>query len=182
MVAVMVRNPHDWMASMCRHGYTAKWKRTAKNCPNLYEGNSVHAKFGPGPSDHASLAHMWNDWNGVYFNASFPRVMVRFEDTIFFPKEVSKKVCSCVGGKLITPKENDGIFHYVIDSAKTGPGHGPGKKRNGLIDAWIKYGRAREVKLSKSDLEFSEKYLNRDIVQALSWGFPPIPAEDAPKS
>eukprot|EP00545_Synedropsis_sp_CCMP1620_P005253 CAMPEP_0119029820 /NCGR_PEP_ID=MMETSP1176-20130426/40714_1 /TAXON_ID=265551 /ORGANISM="Synedropsis recta cf, Strain CCMP1620" /LENGTH=451 /DNA_ID=CAMNT_0006986175 /DNA_START=9 /DNA_END=1360 /DNA_ORIENTATION=- len=148
MVAVMVRHPHDWMSSMCRHGYTAKWNRTARNCPNLYEGNKVTAKFGAGPSAHDSLAHMWNDWNGVYYNATFPRLMVRFEDTIFFPKETSRQVCTCVGGKLMTPKEKDGLFHYVIDSAKTGPGHGPGQKRNGLIDAWIKYGKARQTKLS----------------------------------
>jgi hypothetical protein len=175
MVAVMLRHPHDWMASMCRHGYTAKWDRNSKNCPNLYDGNIVNAKFGPGPSQHASLAHMWNDWNGAYYNATFPRVMVRFEDTIFFPKETSRKICTCVGGKLITPKEKDGVFHYVIDSAKTGPGHGPGQKRNGLIDAWIKYGKAQKNYMGKSDLEFAAKHLDRDIVDAMKWKFPEIP-------
>ena len=177
MVAVMLRNPHDWMSSMCRHGYTAKWNRTAKNCPNLYDGNTVTAKFGPGPSSHLSLAHMWNDWNGVYYNATFPRLLVRFEDTIFFPKETSRTICTCVGGKLVTPKEKDGLFHYVIDSAKTGPGHGPGQQRNGLIDAWIKYGKARKITLGKSDLEFSAKNLDRDIVSAMHWEFPEIPDE-----
>ena len=177
MVAVMLRNPHDWMSSMCRHGYTAKWNRTAKNCPNLYDGNTVAAKFGPGPSSHLSLAHMWNDWNGVYYNATFPRLLVRFEDTIFFPKETSRTICTCVGGKLVTPKEKDGLFHYVIDSAKTGPGHGPGQQRNGLIDAWIKYGKARKITLGKSDLEFSAKNLDRDIVSAMHWEFPEIPDE-----
>jgi hypothetical protein len=175
LVAVMLRDPHDWMASMCRHGYTARWDRNSANCPNLYDGNIVQAKFGPGPSTHDSLAHMWNDWNGAYYNADYPRVLVRFEDTIFFPKEVAQKVCTCVGGELFPPKENDGMFHYVIDSAKTGPGHGPGKKRNGLIDAWIKYGKAQQIRLGKSDLEFSAKHLNRDIVESMHWKFPPIP-------
>lgn len=176
-VAAMVRHPHDWMASMCRNGYTAKWNHTGRNCPNLYDGNVVEAKFGPGPSNHSSLAHMWNDWNGAYHRAPFPRVLVRFEDTIFFPKETSLKICTCVGGILTTPKENDGLFHYVIDSAKTGPGHGAGKKRNGLIDAWIKYGNARTTKLKKSDLEFAAKHLDRGIVSALKWEFPEIPAK-----
>ena len=174
-VAAMLRDPHDWMASMCRHGYTAKWNHTARNCPNLFDGNVVNAKFGPGPSHHASLVHMWNDWNGAYHRAPFPRALVRFEDTIFFPKETSRIICTCVGGKLTTPKENDGLFHYVIDSAKTGPGHGAGKKRNGLIDAWIKYGNARITKMSKSDLEFAAKHLDRDIVSAMQWKFPEIP-------
>lgn len=175
MVAVMVRHAHDWMSSMCRHGYTAKWNRTAKNCPNLYTNNTVTAKFGPGPSTHDSLAHMWNDWNGAYYDGNVSRLMIRFEDVIFFPKETSRKVCNCVGGKLVTPKEKDGLFHYVIDSAKTGPGHGPGQKRNGLIDAWIKYGKARKTTLHKSDLEFASQHVRRDIMDSLEWDFPEIP-------
>ena len=174
MVAVMVRHPHDWIKSMCRHCYTAKWIHKKDNCPNLYDGNTVHAKFGPGPSDHASIAHMWNDWNGVYHNATFPRLLVRFEDTVFFPKEVSRRVCSCVGGKLMTPKERDGLFHYVIDSAKTGPGHGPGAKRNGLLDAWIKYGKPRDyTPFRPSDLEFIEQHIDHQIMSDLGWQGPP---------
>lgn len=176
MVAVMVRHAHDWMMSMCRHAYTAKWAYNKKNCPNLFEGNNVTAKFGAGPSSHSSLAAMWNDWNRAYYNATFPRLMVRFEDTVFFPKETSRIICNCVGGKLMTPKEKDGLFHYVIDSAKTGPGHGPGKKRNGLLDAWIRYGRPRDFsKFSKSDLEFADQAVDREIMEALRWDFPEIP-------
>jgi hypothetical protein len=33
---------------------------------------------------------------------------------------------------------DDGTFHYVVRSAKTGPAHGA--QRNGLIDSWAKYG------------------------------------------
>jgi hypothetical protein len=75
---------------------------------------------------------------------------------------------------LITPKEKDGVFHYVIDSAGTGPGHGPGQKRNGLIDAWIKYGKAQKNYMGKSDM-FAAKHLDRGTVDAMKWKFPEIP-------
>jgi len=175
MVASMVRNPYDWMASMCRHGYTAKWDRNSKNCPNLYDGNEVNAKFGPGPSHHLSLAHMWNDWNRAYYNATFPRLMVRFEDVVFFPKETARKICTCVGGKLVTPKEHDGLFHYVIDSALVGKGHGAAQKRNGLIDAWIKYGKPRKFAFSESDMEYSERHLDKEMMDIFHWDSPSIP-------
>lgn len=173
MVTSMIRNPYDWMASMCRHGYTAKWNRSRNNCPNLYDGNEVNAKFGPGPSHHLSLAHMWNDWNRAYFNATYPRLMIRFEDVVFFPKETARKICTCVGGKLLTPKENDGIFHYVIDSALTGAGHGGAQKRNGLIDAWIKYGKPRNITFSASDMKYAESHLDTDMMETFRWNIPP---------
>jgi hypothetical protein len=174
MVFSIVRHPYEWIMSMCRHGYTAKWDRTRFNCPNLYEGNTVDAHFGAGDSHHASIAHMWNDWNGAYFNATYPRLMVRFEDVIFYPKQLSRKICACVGGKFYPPKENDGIFHYVIDSAKVGPGHGPSKHRNGLVDAYIKYGRQRDFgPLSRKDLDFMGKTFDKNIMRALRWEGPP---------
>ncbi|KAL3936752.1 MAG: hypothetical protein SGBAC_008004 [Bacillariaceae sp.] len=70
-----------------------------------------------------SLVHYWNDWYGSYYykndakssgNAAtttgkkpkeeeeeekeFPRLMIRFEDTLFHAKTVMKLVCACGGG------------------------------------------------------------------------------------
>jgi hypothetical protein len=175
MVAAMVRHPHDWINSMCRHGYTARWRHTKLNCPNLYTGNTVMAHFGAGDTHHATIAHMWNDWNGAYFNATYPRLLVRFEDVILFPKQLTRKICACVGGQLYPPKERDGIFHYVIDSAKVGPGHGPGGHRNGLVDAFSKYGKARDFSLlSAKDLEFMNKTFDQKLMNALHWEGPPL--------
>lgn len=173
MVGAMVRHPHDWINSMCRHGYTARWSHTKLNCPNLYNGNTVKARFGAGITTHASIAHMWNDWNGAYFNATYPRLLVRFEDVIFYPKQLSRKICACVGGQFYYPKERDGYFHYVIDSAKVGPGHGPDTHRNGLVDAYSKYGKPRDFsKLSPNDLEFMEKTFDKRLMGALHWKGP----------
>jgi hypothetical protein len=41
-------------------------------------------------------AHVELTWNGAYYNATFPRVMVRFEDTIFFPeRNIQKNMYLC---------------------------------------------------------------------------------------
>ena len=175
MVAAMVRHPHDWINSMCRHGYTARWRHTKLNCPNLYRGNTVRAHFGAGDTHHATIAHMWNDWNGAYYNATYPRLLVRFEDVILFPKQLTRKICACVGGQLYPPKERDGIFHYVIDSAKVGPGHGPGRHRNGLVDSFSKYGQPRDFSLlSEKDLDFMNKTFDQKLMNSLHWEGPPL--------
>ena len=123
--------------------------------------NPVDVKYGAGKSHHRSLGHLWNDWYGDYYygnatngttdidggkrstKAPFPRLIVRFEDVIFFPYEVTRQVCACAGGVLGHREDDkdvadDGTFHYVVRSAKTGPAHGA--QRNGLIDSWAKYG------------------------------------------
>lgn len=167
---VLVRNPFGWMKSMCRNPYTASWKgqRDQESCPQLKkkmekseansaEWNNVDVRFGSGLTHHQSLGHLWNDWYGEYFHgnktsdrgkvpdAPFPRLMIRFEDIIFFPYEVTKQVCECAGGVIAHRKDDkdvaDDTFHYVVRSAKAGMGHGPASQRNGLIDSWARYGR-----------------------------------------
>ena len=42
---ITIRNPYDWMISMCEHSYTAKWSRYKKwkhqICPHLVYTNST---------------------------------------------------------------------------------------------------------------------------------------------
>jgi len=121
---VLIRNPYGWMKSMCRHPYTAKWgsMQNTRSCPELKRGgewNGVDVRFGSGETHHQSLAHMYNDWYGHYYyeklasegtqrsiEAPFPRLIVRFEDIIFFPLEVTKQICNCAGG-VIRHREDD---------------------------------------------------------------------------
>jgi hypothetical protein len=145
--------------------------RDKKSCPQLKARakgngadapfNSVDVKYGSGTTHHQSLGHLWNDWCGEYFysnntsrsnkktDAPFPRLIVRFEDIIFFPYEVTKQICSCAGGVLGHRQDDKDVanntFHYVVRSAKAGMGHGPASQRNGLIDSWARYG-ARDPK------------------------------------
>lgn len=168
--AVLIRNPFGWMKSMCRNSYSASWsgKGDFSSCPKLKKDaywNEVDVKFGPGSTHHKSLAHLWNDWYGEYFysnynmnatadiarsksnqTAPFPRLMIRFEDIIFFPYEVTQQICECAGGVLGHRLDDKDVanntFHYVVRSAKTGGGHGPASHRNGLIDSWVRYGKS----------------------------------------
>mmetsp|Transcript_20256 Transcript_20256/g.31661 ORF Transcript_20256/g.31661 Transcript_20256/m.31661 type:complete len:440 (-) Transcript_20256:2631-3950(-) len=188
---VLVRNPYGWMKSMCRNPYTASWegRSNSKTCPKLKKENNrwndVHVKFGPGQTNHKSLGHLFNDWYGDYFysnstiderntTAPFPRLMIRFEDIIFFPKEVTEAVCKCAGGILGHRADDkdvaNGTFHYVVRSAKAGFGHGPPSHRNGLIDSWIRYGSVNpQTEYSSDDLTLAQQVFDPLIMDAFAY-------------
>lgn len=195
---VLVRNPHGWMKSMCRNPYTAKWKgvHDKKTCPRLKETktegggdayNPVDVAYGAGKTHHQSLGHLWNDWYGEYFygngtgtsggkrtDAPFPRLIIRFEDIIFFPYEVTKQVCECSGGVLGHRQDDedvaDGTFHYVVRSAKAGMGHGPAGQRNGLIDSWARYGSGDpKDAYSEEEVEIAREVLDPLIMDAFGY-------------
>lgn len=186
-----VRNPHDWMSSICRHSYTIRWKHSKTNCPNLFSDtrdntpNNVSVAFGAEEKGHRvpfdSLLHMWNDWNGEFFYANkSPAIVVRFEDLVFFPRELTEQVCACAGGEIMKPHHvysdrdvsGGGNFHYVVGSSLTGPGHGSKNPLNGLLESWIKYAKPmkeREKKFSSRDLEFVEQYLDKPMAETLGY-------------
>mmetsp|Transcript_30183 Transcript_30183/g.60632 ORF Transcript_30183/g.60632 Transcript_30183/m.60632 type:complete len:432 (+) Transcript_30183:39-1334(+) len=191
---VLVRNPYGWMKSMCRNPYTASWegRSNSKTCPKLKKGNNqwneVNVKFGPGQTHHKSLGHLFNDWYGDYFysnstkddgnerntTAPFPRLIIRFEDIIFFPQEVTEAVCKCAGGTLGHRADDkdvaNGTFHYVVRSAKAGFGHGPQSHRNGLIDSWIRYGSVDpQSEYSPHDLALAQEVLDPLIMDAFAY-------------
>lgn len=169
---------------MCRNPYTAKWKHNnPQNCPNLVERrnagrverssqpNRVNVTYAEKrTSSHSSLAHLWNDWYTEYLlQADYPRLVVRFEDLIFFPLEMTTTICECAGGKVQLP------FTYIVNPAKTGPGHGAKKKRTGMIQAWLNYGKPPQPQggFSKSDYDASKEYLNQEIMQTFGYSHPP---------
>jgi hypothetical protein len=185
--AVTIRDPYAWMQSMCRHQYEAFWSHDKdEHCPNLIPNAKDKALF---PilrkkkvvplevhypefvRQHDSLAHFWNDWYNEYAKATFPRVIVRFEDLIFHAKEVTMAVCECAGGEM---KEQD--FMYIVDSAKKGLGaHGKQSQRTSFIEAIIRYGKdkGRLSGMSPEDIEFARKSLDRDLVEFFGYLDPP---------
>ncbi|KAL7489679.1 hypothetical protein ACHAW6_015372 [Cyclotella cf. meneghiniana] len=201
---VLIRNPYGWMKSMCRNPYTATWrgKKDSESCPQLKRDgrwNEVDVKFGPGSTHHKSLAHMWNDWYGEYFydnywrndttidadaprqrsdrnlTSPFPRIIIRFEDIIFFPYEVTQQICTCAGGVLGHRSDDTDVeshsFHYVVRSAKTGDGHGPSSHRNGLIDSWVRYGRVDPRKDYEEEvLKVAEEVLDSLMFKTFGYG------------
>ena len=182
---VTIRDPYFWMTAMCRHQYHMRWPKSNNRCPNLVpvETDSellrsvssipVQVKYNNDTvRRHLSMAHHFNDFYGAYLNASWPRVIVRYEDLIFRPRAVIEKVCACAGGKLLgfgletgtaeTVDESEKSFNYVKESAKDkSPIHG--KNKTGLIEAMIQYknGRRRDMgNMTTQDLAFAEKNLD----------------------
>ncbi|GKY98358.1 hypothetical protein MPSEU_000793400 [Mayamaea pseudoterrestris] len=121
---VVVRHPLDWMRSMCREGYDAKWMtRPKRNCPNLFRRfgsseikNKVHVRThqtGFKYTDYYdTLADMWTDWHWAYLNASFPRLLIRYEDLVLYPQQLVRIISEC-SGKPAKP-----IFRYYTKEAR----------------------------------------------------------------
>lgn len=179
---VMVKDPMTWMQSMCRHPYAAQWRHTQKHCPNLVPNDSdeeagIHGR-GPenaievsiryngnkdGTTHHDSLADLWNDWYGAYYEADYPRLIVRYEDLLFYPEFVVTKICQCAGGKI--KFEN---FQFEKNPAKGGAAH---EGSSGLAEATVKYGKAenRFVGFDAKDKSYAANHLRRDLMDAFKY-------------
>ena len=162
---------------MCKNGYTAKWRHKIKDCPKLEIApngewnNPVTVKYADGREDnHKSLAHLWNDWYSYYVDsADYPFVVVRMEDLVFYPKETTKAVCECAGGKIVT----DQAFQFIVDSAKAdSPGH---DHSTGIYAAWVKYSKRPLPRsgLSEDDYTAATAALNEELMKSLGYHHPP---------
>ena len=181
---------------MCKHPYSARWHRgdgsngdilnmgldnyehNIRHCPNFSVPDpTLHVKYAEFRRTHQSLLHFWNDFYNEYLNVTFPRLLVRFEDLVFRPREVTKAVCECAGGSM----RPDGHFAYVVDSAKKGE-HAHGKVRTGYVDAIIKYGtndRRYSIYEKASDLEYIRDHVDRNLMDLLKYPLPdPSRAKD----
>jgi hypothetical protein len=174
--AVTIRDPVVWLHSMCRHEYTAKWDHSDINhCPDfsLPELTTL-VTYSDFRKKHKSILHLWNDYYQEYLKVSYPRLIVRFEDLLFHPEEVTRNVCECAGGSM----RSDGKFQYIVDSAKKGD-HAHGKIRTGYVDAIVKYGSAthryQDYRFS-ADLEYI-----RDNVDKTLMGLMEYPSADPSK-
>ena len=180
---VLVRDPYYWMQSMCKQGYGARWDHIAnKHCPNLVPNDFDKKRFkrlknatsvlvwmgksrevGP---NWDSLAHLWNDWYSsyVYEATTFPRLIIRFEDTLFYGKEVMKTVCECAGAKLTSPSK----FRYVVDEAKFDH---KSAKQNNMISAIIRYGTDtnRYHNMTNDDLQYAYQTLDPKLMDLFQY-------------
>ena len=171
---ITVRHPYHWMATMCRHPYSAKWEHPDKICPHLVnkrqETMELSVKYADDRVDHhSSLAHLWNDWYRYYYDTTlYPRIIVRFEDLIIHAKNLTHQICECAGGKVRT----DRPFQYIVESAKDGPGHG--SVRTGMVAAWIKYGKPLGIRagFSKEDYEAAKEFLNSELMETFYYKHP----------
>jgi len=166
--AVTIRDPLVWLQSMCRHHYAARWPHTENHCPDFTLPNiKAVVHYAEMSKNHDSILHLWNDWYTEYRTADFPHLIVRFEDLVFHPEEVTKQVCHCAGGEM----RKDGKFIYIVDSAKKGKA-AHGKNRTGYVDAIVKYGSAArryDGYRYKEDLEYIRDNVDPQLMDIMQY-------------
>jgi hypothetical protein len=165
----------------------AHWVHREKHCPNLRPTEEdiqqfprqknqslvpVHVSYSKDlRMNHKSLAHFWNDWYQLYFNNTFPRIIVRFEDLLFHGQEVTERLCACGGG--VTREDRPGGFKHVSESAKLGTA-AHGKHKTDLVGALIKYGNDdhRIDLMTSEDLQAAEKIFDAYMMDAFGYDHP----------
>lgn len=177
MPIVVVRDPYQWMQAMCRHKYEVRWPhREGSMCPNLAEGRNkdgtvrkvrVKVRY-----EEAlffdSLADYWAQWYKEYLEADYPRLIVRFEDIQYHARELVEAVCQCAGAEA---REDDGLFRYVVDSAKWGAAH---QSKSNMISAMVKYGtdEHRFDGMKNLDWEVAEEVFQPELMNLLGYEIP----------
>ncbi len=198
MPVVLVRDPFYWMQSMCKEGYGVRWDHDSKfHCPNLIPNDFDKKRFpklgnnnqapvpvwmGANPSvgpSWPSLIHYWNAWYESYYdnindliekkNPSWPRLMIRFEDTLFYPKQVMKQICHCGGGKLLF--NNTQPYDYNLEESKPDHKH---QQKNNFVTAMIQYGTnsTRLRNMTEMDVAFAMEHLSPTLMQAFGYSYP----------
>ena len=137
---IIVRDFYFWRKSTCTASYDLEWDRgryTSSKCPGFVMRNATLEQDGAAlASSHSkvvdkheitfrvefdllpqktsvkypSLAAVWNAFHRQYLDASFPRLLIRFEDTLFYLPEIIQSVQECAGASWKSPKdlsEND---------------------------------------------------------------------------
>lgn len=92
----------------------------------------LRARFKNEVSFHDSLAHFYTDWYQEYFDADFPRLMIRLEDIVFHPTKVLETLCNCVEG---TKKQKKWILEG--ETSKEGAEHIHGHNKTNLLKAMV---------------------------------------------
>jgi hypothetical protein len=100
----------------CKARYDVHWRRAPGRCPNLVPSwqDKKNNKFGGIETFrvtvhenvlnttlftdvYESLADLWSSWYQAYLDADYPRLIIRYEDTLFHAEQVVQQVVSCAG-------------------------------------------------------------------------------------
>ena len=132
--------------------------REKKARPKLRNAKTftVNAHFGEKyHQDYESLATMWSEWNREYFDADFPRLFVRFEDTIFNAEKVMNIIADCAGLSVHQP---------YLGRLEPSKDHG---NSSGLISAMVRYGTdaGRADGLLPNEITYANKQLDAELIR-----------------
>ena len=105
----MIKDPLTWMKSMCKaHGFIFdsepnSGRYRGSKCPTMLHNHSFtwyqHNRY-----SFQSMLHLWNDFYSHYMvlpkqdyvNDMYDFVMIRYEDLLFNPLPIIKKICKCL--------------------------------------------------------------------------------------
>ena len=184
---VIIKDIFTWLQSMCKSPYEAHWKHNDGHCPNLVpnqwdleqfaalQGHStvpVRVKFSENQTIHwDSLVGLYNEWYREYYDATFPRLMVRFEDLLFAPEEMLQAIADCVGAELAP---------NIVYNTKSSKDHG---SQTNLVGAMIKFGsgRGRLHNMTSEDVQYVNDALDKQLRTTFDYTgatFDPLLRED----
>ena len=89
------------MKSTCKSRYTMSWPNVDM-CPNKSTTISYPLDYTWVEFDsiyYPSFGEIWNDFQTAYLNAPFPRLIVRFEDALFYLPQIIAKIPQCTGAE-----------------------------------------------------------------------------------
>ena len=158
-----------------------------------------------GPS-WPSLIHYWNDWYESYLfrnnsknnknrnnttttATAWPRLIIRFEDTLFYPTQVVEQVCTCGGGTVLikdntTTTTTTTTIQYNLKESKP---HHPNSQHTNFVTAMIKYGGGnangngngnntaidrRIHNMLDEDIRFAMETINPKIMKMFHYTYP----------
>ena len=150
---------------MCRQPYAVSWNRTSTTtCPDLSQ--PVRAKVYQ-TQEYSSLLHYWNEWNGGYYHSNattFPRLMIRLEDLVYFPKPTLRTICDCVGGQfkwipeLVSRKRGGHVGK--IDNVK--------QQHHPLVQAWQRHANIRAT-MDRQDQTATREIMDFQLLHGLGY-------------
>jgi hypothetical protein len=72
-----------WLSTL----YLDHQNNTRENVEHLVP---INIKFQDRRIIYKSLPHFWSEWYQLYLDAEYPRIIVRFEDLLFYGEEVTE--------------------------------------------------------------------------------------------
>ena len=106
-----------------------------------------------------SLIHLWTQWYGLYYDATYPRLIIRFEDMLLKAPEVLAKIAECVGGEVRDP------IQYQRGAAKAHGSH------TDFLKAILKSADAekRGHMLEQRDKDYALAHLEKRLMDAFEY-------------
>ena len=140
---VMVRHPIDWMESMCRQPYAAKFIKNSNAstpdlpCPSMEVPVTVgfYRRF-----NYTNLLDLWKTWYQEHvIETDYPQLVVRLEDVVYRPRETLSQICDCGGGKFYWNAASTLLTSKF--GGRVSKDNDSSMNRNGILEAWTRHAR-----------------------------------------